>query len=373
MYISPRIALLWTLLATAVAWGSGTLPQSSAPSRVELRGTVTDTAGAPLVSVTVQVRAGERTLVATATDGDGGFRLQLPDALEEIAGERPMTLRAERLGYRTADLPFPDDPTREVHIVLAPTPLPLPGFQVDAGPVTCERDDMDGTARRLWERMAERHPGGLDTLGVATYIRVSTDTLNEPVERSLREDHEYEEGQRGSAPILRIGWTRRIERQGYAFPVRRTDRTGSFDSWSYAPIEADFAPHFGTDQFGRRHYLQMVSDGPDGWTVRFCARNEEDPHLVGRLEIGADTLLRRAEWRFHTPEPDEEAGGWASFPPPRPDGEAQPLLPRESMTWKTLPGDRTLRRAQWFESWILAPGDSVPFLPRRKAGASPEP
>lgn len=87
--------------------------------------------------------------------------------------------------------------------------------------------------------------------------------------------------------------------------------------------------------------------------------------MEGRIELSPDTLVQRVAWRFLTPEPDEEAGGWATFPPAREGEEPPPLLPVESMTWRTRREALTIRRAHWFEEWIQAPGDSVPFLPRR--------
>jgi hypothetical protein len=332
---------------------------------VELHGRVTDPSGDPLSAVTVQARTGERPVATVATEVDGTFRFRSSSILDRALQEGTLVLRAERLGYATVEVSLSPASASPVHLTMEPAPLPLPGFEVDAGPRTCEGDEGDG--RLIWRRAAARHPGGLDSLGVASYTLVHRDTLEGDASAGAGpEGHDYEAGQRGSAPILRIGWARRIERDGYAFAVRRTDRTGSFDSWSYAPLEADLAPHFGTEQFGSRHYFQVITEDREGWLLRFCARADDQPHLDGRLEVGPDTLIRRAEWRFRTPEPDERAGGWAVFPPSGADGDPPPLLPLESMDWKTLPEERTVRRAQWFEGWILAPGDSVPFLPRRE-------
>jgi hypothetical protein len=64
-----------------------------------------------------------------------------------------------------------------------------------------------------------------------------------------------------------------------------------------------------------------------------------------------------------TPDPQEHSGGWAEFSPPDADGLAPFLLPTESLTWVTLPDSQVVRRAHWYQEWIVAPGDSVPFLP----------
>lgn len=369
-----RPLLCWLALAVCgiagvpeARGGSGTIGVSGpflGDSIPELRGRVTEVSGTPLAGVTVEGRTEDRTLTATGTDPDGTFRLRLTRAAREALADGRLFLRAERLGYRPEEQRLEPGTEGPIDLALTPAPLPLPGFQVEGGPIRCVESDPE--ARQLWRRAAARHPGGMDTLGVASYTLVSTDTLAGTEAPKRHPDGlDYEPGQRGSAPILRIGWSRRIEREGYAFPVRRTDRSGSFQSWSYAPLEADLAPHFGTEQFGDRHRFQILERGPDGWRLRFCARDRDDPHLEGRLEISRDTVIRRAEWNILTAEPREDAGGWALFPPPDPEGGVPSLLPLESMTWKTLHGDRTVRRAQWFEGWVLAAGDSVPFLPRR--------
>ena len=144
-------------------------------------------------------------------------------------------------------------------------------------------------------------------------------------------------GQRASAPLLRLGWNRRVDREGYAFPVRRTDNTGSYDSWGYPPLEADFSSHFVADLFGDLHDFQLEVGDEEGWILHFCAREQDDPYLDGVLEVGPDTLIYRAEWRFYTDEPDEGAGGWARFPPVVNGDTSPPLLPSESLTWKGLP------------------------------------
>ncbi len=344
--------------------------ETGVPIRDEIRGTVVDTAGAGLGAATVQLRHGDRVLASATTDDDGTFRIFISQRIREAFDAGGVRIRVERLGYREQEVPL-DTAQATVELVLVPAPLPLPGFEIEAVRSQCE-DDEAGLGRRLWQRAAARHPGGLDTLGVATYTLSRTDTLPDGALGTTQVNgQEPEMGQRGSAPILRLGWARRIDRDGYAFPVRRTDRMGSFASWSYPPLESDFAPHFGSRQFGSLHYFQHLSQGSDGWYVRFCARDDRRPHLEGQMLITPDTLIRRIEWAIQTPEPDEDAGGVAVFPSAAADGTPPPLLPAESMAWKTPRGEHTVRRAHWFEEWTTAPGDSVPFLPRRSGESTP--
>jgi hypothetical protein len=353
-----------TLLATfmslvlAAAAPPGFAGPSTWPAAPDtLIGVVLETSSErPVPTARIELHQGGRALASTRTDRDGRFRLPLRDETDA-----PATIRVERFGYHAVERRL-EPGAREIRILLSPAPLPLPGFNVEAERDVCETPE-DSRARTLWEATSRRHLAGLDTLGLATYLRGWTDTLQGPSGNGDM-DRLGEPGQRGSAPLLRLSWNRRVEREGYAFPVRRTDRARSFDSWSYPPLEADFAPHFVHPTFGRLHRMQISEEGPQGWTLRFCTRNRNRPFLEGRIELDPDTLLRRVEWSFRTDDPDEEAGGWARFAGALPEAEPVPL-PIESMIWRRLPDGELFRRAQSYEGWILAPGDSVPFLRSR--------
>lgn len=341
-------------------------PPLSSLSPITLEGRVRGSGGQPIVGAAVRIIGEDRIYRSVPTDEDGHFRVALPLNLGALLEEGLLRVRVERMGYAVVERPL--QPTEEyLDFILTPAPIALEGFRVEAIPAECRGDDPEGMARRLWEEARARHPGGMDTLGVAAYMLARVDSL--PLTDGATptpEPGHMEAGQRGSAPILRIGWDRRIQRSGYAFPVRRTDRSGSYASWSYPPLEADMAPHFGTDLFGERHYFQLQDDTGSGWWIRFCARDSDAPHLEGLLRIDPDTLIEEARWHIRTPDPDEAAGGRVVFPPQAPSGNGPPLLPMESEVRANHRGIQTVTRIQWFEEWLLAPGDSVPFLPRRR-------
>lgn len=335
------------------------------PEANTLEGRVRESSGQPIAGAAVRIVGDDRIYRSVPTDEAGHFLVVLPEYLSGLLDDGRLVVRVERIGYASTERPLRS--TGEfLDFILSPAPIALEGFRVEAIPAECRGDDPEGAARRLWEEARIRHPGGMDTLGVAAYMlaRVDTLPLTDGVTPTPEPGH-METGQRGSAPILRMGWDRRIQRSGYAFPVRRTDRSGSYASWSYPPLEADMAPHFGTDLFGERHYFQLQDDTGSGWWIRFCARDNDDPHLDGLLRIGPDTLIQEVRWRIRTQSPDEAAGGRAVFPPLAPNGTAPPLLPMESEVRANHRGIQTVTRIQWFEDWLLAPGDSVPFLPRR--------
>ena len=301
----PASAALATLFFLGTGAFHAPIPYPGADAVVE--GRVLEDSGAPVVSARVELSSGAGAIGATRTDVEGRFRIET-DADWALG----WSIRVERLGFEPAEVAVASG-AASLEITLAPAPLPLPGFEVVGDRNICAAGD-DGRARGLWRAAARQHAGGLDTVGVASYTRVRTDTIgarevgSSGVEGSIA-------GQRASAPLLRMGWMRRVDREGYAFPVRRTDTSGSYDSWGYPPLEADFASHFAGELFAELHDFQVEVEDADGWILHFCAREDDEPHLDGVLEIGPDTLIHRAEWRFYTDEPDEGAGGWARFPP----------------------------------------------------------
>jgi len=377
--IIARTAAAWAPLGLIMAMvlGAGDEPVErqilSSPAFAEVSGTVVDRERAPLRGARVQLRHAERTLISTTTDSDGSFQLRLPASVSDPLTRSRLQLLVERLGYEDLVVERVMSLEQPLELVLLAAPLPVPGFDIDVEMMACEGLADQADARAIWSVAREKHPGGLDTLGVASYTLVRIDTLTGgDLYHAPDEVSELEPGQRGSSPIRRLGWARTIDRQGYAFPVRRATREGSFSSWSYAPLDADLSAHFAEEVFGRRHLFRTSGELSDGWVLRFCARDRRRPHIDGWIEIDSDTVIRRVEWRFNTEEPLEHAGGWATFPPAV-DGSAPYLLPLESMTWLTLDQKRTVRRAQWFEEWQLAQGDSVPFLPRRARDTQPPP
>lgn len=329
----------------------------AAPLSAQLTGEVTDEGGQPLQGVSVEAWNDNGKLTVRLTDDDGLF--SFPDSV----AAQTTVLWAARLGFRPQRI-LVDAGVRHYEIRLVQEAVAVQGVVVEAPREVCDgRDDDD--ARYIWNRLRTRYHPSLDTLGVATYMAWAEDEV--PLDDIGPLDlPALAIEQRGSASQLRFSWERRVGRQGYAFRTRRVDHGRAYDSWVYAPIEADFAPHLIDNEFGKLHDFQMISDDSQGWEIAFCPTDDDHPTVRGTLTISPDTTLTRAEWTFDTPEPKENAGGRAAFFPVTAARDQTYLLPAESVFWRKVSDDRYYQRYQRFEGWVVAQGDSVPTLPTRR-------
>lgn len=348
----------WAALAVGV--GIGVLPvaaqeptEAVAPA-LSVRGIVRDMEGQPLDQVAVEAWGADQRLRTVSADAQGRF--SFPNTLTD----RITSLYAYRLGYRATRIDV--SPGTAFYVLqMALDPLTMEGLVIDVERELCTRND-DPRARALWEAVRARYDRAIDSLGTATYLSsaIRSVPLAEigavPVPAAAAE-------QRGSAPLLRHSWRRRVQRTGYARKLSAPSPDGMFDSWGYPPLDADFATHFIDDVFGRLHRLSIVEEDDEGWLMRFCPKDDDRPSIEGFFQVSPDSFLIMAEWSFNTGEPDEGAGGRAMFAP----GEGGPgyLLPSSGLFWRRIGGGRLLQRYQRYQGWLTAPGDSVPFLPVR--------
>ncbi len=337
---------------------SGLTAQVHAQTRIA--GQVLDEDGEPVAGAAVEAWTADRKIGGQLADEDGRFLFPA-----EMSG-RIRALYAGQLGYHPEVVRI-EDGVDSYEIRLTREPIPLPELVVDAQRDRCAGGEDRG-ARRLWERAAARYSQGLDTLGVATYLASAESILPEGEVGTVQAAGEAV-GQRGSSSLLRFSWRRRIEREGYAYRIRRSTAEQSYTSWVYPPLEADFATHFAGELFGERHRFRFDANRDpgeeQGVTVVFCAKDDDRPSVEGTLRIDPDTTIAVAQWLFRTPEPVEHAGGRAVFGPLADSPEASYLLPIEGVFWRRSPPDDYWQRYQKFERWTVAQGDSVPFLPKR--------
>jgi len=314
--------------------------------------------GIPLEGVAVEVWTASSRLAARLTGANGRFFFPESIAFQAV------TLQVGGLGFRDREVVV-EQGVDEYTIQLDEAPLVLEGLVVTTEQGTCEMGRDDAAARQLWQLARLRYHGLMDTLGVATYL-AEADTVVPLSKIGPLDLPALALSQRGSSSLLRFSWSRRIERDGYAFKVRRTDGARPYDSWVYAPLDADFAPHFVDDLFGERHRMVLEHEGPEGWTLAYCPKKDNKPSIKGTIALARDTTFKSIEWLFETPDPVEHAGGRAVFAPPLSAFRQTYLLPSEAIVWREVPSGEYLQRYQRFEDWLVAPGDSVPALPLRR-------
>ena len=353
--LSPRAGKAVTallLLSSVVA--------SASPATAQITGYVLNDEGEPVRGAAVEAWASDRKIGGRLANEDGWFLFPA-----EMTG-RIRALYAGQLGYHPEVVQIVEG-VDVYEIRLTREPIPLPELVVDATRDRCAGGE-DRDARRLWERAAAHYSHGLDTLGVATYLASVESILPEGEVGTVQAAGEAI-AQRGSSSLLRFSWRRRIEREGYAYQIRRSTAEQSYTSWAYPPLEADFATHFAGELFGEQHRFRFdTTDEPDGdgsVTLVFCARDDDHPAIEGTLRISSDTTIAVAQWLFRTPEPIEDAGGRAVFGPVADDPDEAFLLPIEGVFWRKSPPNSFWQRYQRFEQWMVAQGDSVPFLPKR--------
>jgi len=218
------------------------LAVAAAPASAQLSGEVLDEDGQPLAGVSVEAWNDNGKIAVRLTDAEGLFSF----ADSALAAETTI-LWAARLGYRPLRIAV-EPGIGHYEIRLEEEAVSVQGVVVEAPREVCTGGE-DDEARFLWERVRTRYHPALDTLGVATYIAwaediVSIDDIG-PLDLPAMAIE-----QRGSSPQLRFSWGRRVEKQGYAFRTRRVEAQRAFDSWVYAPLHADFAPHLLDDSVG---------------------------------------------------------------------------------------------------------------------------
>ena len=342
-------ALVFAFAAQCLLAGSAT---------AQIDGRVTRAGSLPLEGVSVEAWSADRRVGATMTSPRGLFYFP------ELISFSTVSLRASALGFEAKEVLILDG-VLSYEIELSVAPLVLEGLVVTMEEATCEQGRDDDRGRDLWEYARVRYGGLMDTLGVATYL-AEADTVVPLSEIGDLQLPELNLSQRGSSSLLRFNWTRRIDREGYAFKIRRIAGGAAYDSWVYPPLEADFAPHFVDEVFGERHRFVIDDEGPDGWLLAYCPKDGGKPSIKGTITLARDTTFASVDWVFNTPEPLEHAGGRAFFPPVLVGSGPNYLLPSEALIWRIVPTGDYLQSYQRYEDWRIAPGDSVPLLPLRR-------
>lgn len=296
-----RPAALSRLLPLLLA---GLLPAAPAGAQQLFVGQVVEEAsGRPVVAAFVAVHdeAGER-LAAALTDPDGRFRLAAP------TGAGPYTLRAERIGYGTAESePLSPEAgrTAEVTLRLPTRAIVLEGIEA-VGVRRCPVGADEGLRiHELWEeaRKALEIAAWTDEEGIVRLRGRRYERLY-PVATGRVEEERVREVEGGTGAVFQSAPASELVRQGY---VRRVPGPETFD-------------YFGPDA-----RAVLSSDFLDAYCFRLVDRNPPDltglafepvesrgvPDITGVLWLDRETrALRHLEFQYTSHLLGLEVPGW---------------------------------------------------------------
>jgi hypothetical protein len=305
--------------------------QPVAGARVEIWG------ARQLLGVENTTAAGEFTFSAAATHGAVGVLVQQTGFSPLHAGVSP--------------------PATALVLRLRPGVVALETIEVRAAArrrLCPNREEPE--ARALWRAAAERYSNAPDTLG----IEVKLFSYHADVPRSrLGEVDETRPrpGSRGTGNHPRTVGPKR----GYGYRLSES-MNEEFAFWSYVALGSHAAQHFVHPSFGTYNQLSVRVRGPDHVVLTFCSCDLEKGAVgvEGTLTLASDTTLLKAEWKFRTHAPQEEAGGEVVFAPYAAGAERPWLVPASSLYWRRREGhvDRYFQRWERYARWQVAPPDS---------------
>lgn len=321
----------------------------------QVRGTVADTAGAPVAGATVEAWAGLRRTDAVRSDAAGRF------VLANTEGGVPLDLVVRRVGFRRLVKSIAAGET-VVQLRLVPETVSLAGITATAETSGCPNRE-DPSARSLWEAARAKYRPVTDTM---IFHSLATRYRGDRPRESIRDlGRGYRAWLAVSTGIGWVQWRRQIQVGGYAARLSGP-YTEQYAQWLYAPLETDIAHHFTEPLFGELHVMSFAPSVEGERTIRFCPRTRDRrrPEIEGTLTVGADTVFLAANWRYTTPRPDEDAGGEVDFLPPHLATRSL-LLPERFLFWRLVPGSTRYHvEGASYEEWRLYPGKEAPPVPQ---------
>ena len=351
-----RVILVSGLLAVPV-------PQLGAQASIE----VVTADGTPIPAVFVEFWGRAERLGSSQTTAAG--------RVEIAAG---LLQRLERvsfsfLGFETVIL-LAEQITADARVVLAIRPVELEGRLVTASGSMCPSPD-DPRARALWEDGRARYATTTGVRGGAERYLIHTGFVRETElfqidEESLRPGALRWTGsvwppQAGKFRLLE----ERVRQDGYAWDPVASGST--YLNWGYPPLHGRRAYHFATDAFGELHDLSILSVDEGGAKLAFCPNDEvrELPNMRGVLRLSPSGEFLTAEWRFETPDPQEDAGGEVVFTSHREATSQRPHLMAgrgiffrhdgKEPPFPELPRDYT-RVVRIMTDWFVSPDGEFP-------------
>lgn len=281
----------------------------------QVRGTVRDEAGRPVPEAYVELLSAGARLAVTETDTAGAFSF--------AAASTAAAVVVRKIGYLPARLPL-RAVAGPIVITLRTRNVPVAGVTVEAPGACVERDHPE--ARRLWQRAAHRYASGALMAGLFADRMVGSATVPSDSFGVM----DTARAARGHIAMTGLGL--RPQREPDRFYARPPLIGGERSyQWDYAWLESVLAWHFADRLFGELNRLELAPPEVGDMVIVFCSARGSRPYITGRLYVGPDTTLLKAEWRFVTERPAERAGGEVVFMPPAPGA---PLLAASGQFWR---------------------------------------
>jgi hypothetical protein len=283
------------------------------PAAAQLRVQVLDSSGRAVPAVRVDVLGRGEIIGSASTSAEGLAEL----AFERWSAADRITLT--HLGFRTLIVQVADIPANGV-IRLEPEATPVEGLTVEARAL-CPIDG-DERARRLWSEVASRYSA--ETGSRAWFAELSRygGSVREQDLHRIPDSGFVKHLVAGGPGIIHGGdhtprsVDDRIRTEGYAWPPLMVGgSTRSRDlSWTYPELERTHAHHFASPVFGALHDFAVASESEGQTTLVFCGNGAgSGATMRGIITLVPGDAFVTAEWRFETPERDENAGGTVSF------------------------------------------------------------
>jgi hypothetical protein len=268
---------------------------------------VVDSQGRPIPAVQVDLY-GTAELIGTFGSGPQGMVTLTSPRWTEVR-----RIHLSHVGFQTVIVQVDDIPVDGV-VWLEPEAFELEGFTV-RGQDLCPVEDSE-EARQLWAEVAVLYSGGTGFRAKSAYYsRYAQSVPREDIHQPpTSEPSPVVFAQGGDPADGTLG--DRVQSHGYVWPpLRTTDGavTGIRQlGWSYPDFDRARAFHFATATFGERHHFAVVRESDGQSTLAFCGTGD-GPIINGLVTLVPGDSFVSAEWRFHTADPDEEAGGSVSF------------------------------------------------------------
>ena len=273
---------------------------------------VLDSEGNPIPAVRVDLFGTAELLGTFSTTVQG---------LAELTSERwpeARRLTLNHLAFQTLVVQLADLPS-DGTLRMEARAIEMEGFTI-AGADLCPVVD-DPAARRIWTSTASRYASRTGSRAWSAYLSRGGGRV---LERNLHrtDDLDFVDYVAAGQPFVIHGGDHtprsleeRVAYEGYAWePLVVAGTTRRRESgWGYPDFDREHAYHFASAAFGTLHDFAISSESATQTTLTFCGRAKEAPTIHGAIQLVPGEAFLSAEWRFHTPEPNEAAGGWVEF------------------------------------------------------------